>query len=59
MTFVDHTVANITAALRETELWANTLFVSLPEEALLTTLSSLLSSREEALLSALHATRRA
>ena len=58
VTFVDHTVANITAALRETELWANTLFVSLPEEALLTTLSSLLSSREEALLSALHATRK-
>ena len=44
VTFVDHTVANITAALRETELWANTLFVSLPEEALLSTLSSLLSS---------------
>jgi len=58
VTFVDHTVANITAALRETELWANTLFVSLPEEALLSTLSSLLSSREEALLSALHATRK-
>ena len=40
VTFVDHTVANITAALRETELWANTLFVSSREEALPSTLSS-------------------